>query len=66
MSTVGFPDSTVRESRDRGRAAIRTRAWSSQHRQPGADLQKLRIRLARSWGERKLFMSKRLKGEKKS
>jgi predicted ATPase with chaperone activity len=23
VSTVGFPDSTVRESRDRGRAAIR-------------------------------------------
>ena len=44
MSIVGFPDSTVRESRDRVRAAI----------------------LVRSWDERKHFMSKRLKGEKKS
>jgi predicted ATPase with chaperone activity len=45
VSTVGFPDSTVHESRDRVRAAIR---------------------LARSGDERKHFMSKRLKGEKKS
>jgi predicted ATPase with chaperone activity len=45
VSTAGFPDSAVRESRDRLRAAIR---------------------LVRAGDQRKHFMSKRLKGERKS
>jgi hypothetical protein len=51
VSTVGFPDSTVRERRDR----------RPRHRQSGfCDC------LARSGDERKHFMSAGLKGKKKS
>ncbi len=64
MSTVGFPDSTVHESRDLVRATIRNAGlaipvalitWRT-------DLRKA----VRSGDERKHFMSGCLKGERKS
>ena len=66
MSTVGFPDSTVRENRDRVRAAIRNAGLA-------IPVAPITMRLAgppaeredfasRGPGMRKHFMSKRLKG----
>jgi len=69
VSTVGFPDSRcvrVGTGCARPSATQASRSRSPDHCELGADLQKVRLRLARSGDERKHFMRKRLKGEKKS